>query len=178
MKIKLIMLLALSFLWVTSCSARSKSEAETRKTSPEWMCPDSIAYSHLGKNLSNLLFSPKTVKCYSITWEDTVTQAQLEPYFRQDSLLQKLSKEEIAIIQFALLSDGDNYTRDSIVVMSPYRPCLDIEFCNKKEKAHLLVSLSDFTWTILYDDKKQFNFHYHSRSFERLCKKYLNKASK
>lgn len=172
MKYKLVILIVMIMTIITSCAARDKKNIKV--SYPDWLVQDSVVYSKLGKSLSNILLSPKEVKCYAVEWVDTVTQDQLEPHFKPGNLIKKLSKEEIALIQYNLISNKENYVNDTIVVMSPYVPCLDFEFTGKKkDKAHILVSLSNFTWTVLYDDKRQFNYNYHSSDFERICDFYL-----
>lgn len=99
----------------------------------------------------------------------------MEPHYVRDSLIAKLSVSQINMLQFNLLSDEENYKEDSIKVRSPYVPC--IEFCFEKKKknpVHVIVSLSDFSWTIVYDDKKQGNWNYaDKRLMERYCKMIL-----
>ena len=59
--------------------------------------------------------------------------------------------------------------------MSPYMPILEFEFANKKEKAHVVISLSDMTWTVFYDDKKQFNFTYANEELlAQFCNYYVS----
>lgn len=177
MKFKMLALAVVLLSAITSCSG--KDNKVSKNLYPEWILPDSAAYDILGKTLTNILFAPKYVKCYAIEWQDSVNGSQIEPHFMSGQLIKKLSKEEVAVIQYSLLSNSNNYVSDSIVVMSPYVPCLNFEFTGKKkEKANIVVSLSDFTWTIIFDDKKQFNFNYHSQDFERLCKYYLTQLSK
>lgn len=179
MRSKLSIIVCMIVACFAACSAGGKSEKAKTMEKPgfcaRWNGPDSIAYSHLGRNLSTVLFSPQEVKVYRVSWTDSIENGQLEPNFTRDALIAKLSKEEIAALQFCLLSDSNNFVKDSIVVMSPYIPVLDFEFRKKKEVAHVLVSLSDFTWTIIYDDKKQFNYNYHSNAIDRLSNFYLNK---
>ena len=84
---------------------------------------------------------------------------------------------QISILQFNLLSDDANYHQDSLKVRSPYVPY--IEFCFEKKRqqpVHIIVSLSDFSWTILYDDKRQGNWNYaDKRLMKRYCRMILGK---
>ncbi len=177
MRLKIFTLMMTCLCIFSSCSASEKSKIST--LCPSWLAPDSAIYNQLGKTLTNLLFSPKEVKCYAVEWQDTVTNDQLEPYFKRGKSLGKLTKEEIAVLQYSLLSNEANYVNDTIVVMSPYVPYLNFEFVGKKkQRANVLVSPSNFTWTILFDDKKQSNFNYHSKDFERFCNFYIKLADK
>lgn len=139
--------------------------------------PDSCVHSNLGKTMSEILFNPSKVTCYTIKGKSTVEKEdyELEPHYVRDSLIAKLSVSQINMLQLNLLSDEENYKEDSIKVRSPYVPC--IEFCFEKKKknpVHVIVSLSDFSWTIVYDDKKQGNWNYaDKRLMERYCKMIL-----
>lgn len=166
MKTKLILALCCIALLSMGCMAKGKKAKTAEKPlCEEWLMPDSATYKILGKNLSTILFSPNSVKCYSVKWQDSISADQLEPYFAQDSLISKLTKEQIAVLQYTLLDDADNFVNDSIVVMSPYVPKLDFEFTRKNQIAHVLVSPNSIQWTIVYDDKKQFTYNFHNPSF-------------
>ena len=88
------------------------------------------------------------------------------------SLIAKLTSNQITLLQFNLLSDEENYKEDSIKVKSPYVPCIEICFEKKKQQpVHVIISFSDYSWTVVYDDKRQFNWNYaDKRQIERLCK--------
>ena len=65
---------------------------------------------------------------------------------------------------------------DSVVVRSPYMPQLEFEFSKKKQVAHVLLSTSDFSWTVVYDGKKQFNYNYKDNgTIERFCEMIMKK---
>lgn len=141
--------------------------------------PDSAVYCNLGKTVSDVLFSPKKVTCYTIKGKATVEKGdcELEPHYVRDSLVAKLNDEEIGILQFTLLADEENYGQDSVKVRSPYVPCIELCFEKKKQVAHVIVSLSNFSWTIMYDDKKLGNWNYsNKRLMERYCKMLLGDA--
>jgi len=130
--------------------------------------------------MSDVLFSPSKVICYTIKGKSTVEKEDFElaPHYVRDSLITKLNTNQIYFLQFSLLADEENYKEDSLKVRSPYVPC--IEFCFEKKKlqpVHVIVSLSDFSWTIVYDDKRQGNWNYaEKRLMERYCKMLLGEA--
>ena len=176
MKVKFLSMLSIlcfvsSFV---SCNAANK------KTTKYSIQPDSTVYYTLGKTMSDILFSPTKVTCYTIQGKSTVSETdfELEPHYVRDSLIAKLDDEQISILQFNLLTDDANYHQDSLRVRSPYVPC--VEFCFEKKKqqpVHIIVSLSDFSWTILYDDKRQGNWNYADKLLmERYCKMILGKV--
>ena len=170
MKYRFIILLSSLLILYPSCIGKGKEPKKSMITSKIWANPnDSIIY-HLGDTLTDLLFNPQKVVCYSVEPQDSVSTDQLEPYFKRGESIRKLSKEEIAIMQFSLFSDPDNYVNDTLVVMSPYIPRLDFEFTGRKgKKANIIISLSDFSWSVLFDGKKQFRFNNHSKDMMRLC---------
>lgn len=172
-KLFLIMMMTLTVTGMTSCSAKG-----TKKSLEKGMItPDSVAYQALGKSLSEILFSPTKVNVYSLKAKDRVgkNDVEVEDHIVRDSLIATLSKEEIAILQYILLSDGESYKNDSIIVRSPYVPVIEFEFVKKKAEAQIVVSLSDRTWTLFYDDKKQFNWNFaDKKAVIRFCKHYLN----
>lgn len=136
--------------------------------------PDSVVYYTLGKTMSEVLFNPSKVTCYKVRGKSVVDRVdyELEPHYVRDSLVCKLDIVQIGILQFNLLLDEENYREDSIKVRSPYVPC--IEFCFEKKKmepVHIIISLSDYSWTILFDDKKQGNWNYADK---RLMQRYCN----
>ena len=103
-KLFLIMMMTLTVTGMTSCSAKG-----TKKNLEKGMItPDSVAYQALGKSLSEILFSPTKVNVYSLKAKDRVgkNDVEVEDHIVRDSLIATLSKEEIAILQYILLSDG------------------------------------------------------------------------
>lgn len=176
MKTKFMFLL--SFL----CSVTSFASCNGMKEKNEkyGVQPDSAVYYSLGKTISDVLFSPAKVTCYTIKGKATVAKEdfELEPHYVRDSLIAKLNVSQKMLLQFNLLSDAENYKEDSLKVRSPYVPC--VEFCFEKKKqqpVHVVISLSDFSWTIIFDDKKQFNWNYaDKRLMERYCKMILGDA--
>ena len=172
------------FLCLTSllCSVASFASCNGIKEKVEKYSiqPDSAVYYTLGKTMSDVVFSPSKVTCYTLKGKATVEKEdfEVEPHYVRDSLIAKLNASQIALLQFNLFADVENYKEDSLKVRSPYVPC--IEFCFEKKKqqpVHVIMSLSDFSWTVVFDDKRQFNWNYEDkRLMERYCKMILGEA--
>lgn len=125
--------------------------------------PDSSVQKILGDTITNLLFNPKKITVYSLSnREPDKSRKEIEvcPNFVRDSLLTVLQPDLCAILQFNLLADSVNYKNDIDRVKSPYRPLLEFEFTCKKESASVLISLSDYTWAIMYKSKEICRFNY------------------
>ena len=161
-------------LW--ACADRPQKDKE-RLLCAEWLMPDSVAYDKLGKRLATVLFSPQSVKCYRLAGKEKVAEkdVRVEGNFVRDAFLAKLSREEVAVLQYSLMKPAKSYAADSVVVMSPYMPVLEFEFVRKREKAHVLISLSDRTWTVLFDDKRQLTTTYaNTELVSRFCNYYVS----
>lgn len=168
MKVRfLIILSVLSMSCLFSCvNAKEKKEVNYA------IQPDSAVCATLGNTMTDVLFSPRKVTCYTLKGKSQVEEKdyELEPHYVRDSLIGKLKKEEISILQFELLSDDQNYHQDSLKVRSPYVPALEFCFEKKKIEVHIIISLSNFTWTIFYDGKRQGNWNYADKRFmTRYC---------
>lgn len=140
--------------------------------------PDSLIATQLGTTLSDILLNPTTITLYSVKGKEETNKDDyvLEPHYVRDSLLGVLSADLAAIFEFILISDENNYVTDSVVVRSPYMPQLEFEFSKKKQVAHVLLSTSDFSWTVVYDGKKQFNYNYKDNgTIERFCEMIMKK---
>ena len=87
------------------------------------------------------------------------------------------SREQIAILQYILLSNEKSYSEDIISIEAPYRPVLEFEFTGtKKSTASVVISLSDRSWAIMYDGKEQFRYNYADiRLFEEFCNIFIKK---
>lgn len=176
-KITLFTLIMLTIVGITSCTAKGIK----KKTNRSMTTPDTTAYQTLGKSLSDVLFSPTKVNVYSLKLKERVGKddVEVENHVVRDSLITSLNDEEIAILQFILLADGDNYKNDSNIVRSPYVPVIEFEFVKKKVTAQVIISLSDRTWTVWYDDRKEFNYNYaYKEGVKRFCSKLLEQNKK
>lgn len=157
------------------CSAKEPQPvSKSVRTVP---AADSAVYHCLGKTLYELLSSPQKVSVYTVVGKETIAESDvvLEPPFVRKALVtEKMSKEDVAILQYLLPFDAENYKNDTILVRSPYLPTIEFCFTKKKQEAHLLVSLSDGTWTLVYDDKIQQHWNYaDKRQVSRFCKRFF-----
>lgn len=186
---RLLILLVAQLLWVNcyaACSPGSKDNtAKTKTEKPvcnKWIHPDNVAYKALGRHLTNILINAKTIKVYSLVPKEQLNpdDYEVDAHFVRDSLLGTLTKEQAIVLDYNLISNGANYTKDtSLIVMSPYYPVIEFEFTKKKEVAHVIISFSDYTWTVKYDDKIQFKYNYASGTFiKRFCDYFLNNTNK
>lgn len=176
MKMRVLFLLGILYSGVSFAACNG----ENKKVVQYNVKPDSAVYYTLGRSMSDILFSPSKVTCYTVKGKSVVDKDdfELEPHYVRDSLITKMTANQIYLLQFNLLADEENYKEDSMKVRSPYVPC--IEFCFEKKKqqsVHVLISLSDFSWTIIYDDKHQSNWNYADKRFmERYCKMLLGET--
>lgn len=179
-KIHFILVL-FSVLAISCFAAKGQKAKKEPKPVTYAIQPDSSVYSTLGKTMTDILFSPNKVTCYAIKGKAQVDKEdyELEPHYVRDSLIAKLSLNQIAMLQFLVLSDKNNYMQDSVKVRSPYVPSLEFCFEKKKQQVHVLISQSDFSWTIFYDDKKQGNWNYaEKRLVGRYSKMICNSVTK
>jgi hypothetical protein len=147
-----------------------------KKSPKKLIQPDSAVYSMLGKTMSEVLFNPTSVTCYTLKGKTEVgpSDYQVEPHWVRDSLVGELSPDLYGILQFALIANCENYKDDSLRLKAPYVPVLEFEFCKKKTEVHIIISVQDRTWTIMYDDKRQVHFNYHDCDLiERFCALFL-----
>ena len=138
--------------------------------------PDSTVYAVLGKTISEVLFNPSSVNCYALKGKEEVDSKdfQVEPHWVRDSLVGRLTPELYGVLQFALIANKENYQNDLLHIKAPYIPMVEFEFCQKKQVVHVLISTSDFTWTIMYEDKQLLHFNYQDREFiERFCELFV-----
>ena len=170
-----------SVLTISCFAAKEQKMKKESKPAVYAIQPDSNTYTILGKTMTDILFSPSKVTCYAVKGKAQVdkTDFELEPHYVRDSLIAKLTPSQVALFQFLVLSDKSNYSQDSIKVRSPYVPHLELCFEKKKQQVHVLISQSDFSWTICYVDKKQGNWNYaEKRLVRRFCNMISNRSIK
>ena len=171
-------MLTLTITGMSSCSAKTPKGSHPNSM----FSPDSIVYKRLGKSLSEILFSPAKVKVYSLKGVENVgkNDVEIEDHFVRDTLVATLDSKQIALFQYLLLANEENYKNDSVQIRAPYLPQLEFEFIKKKDQiAHVVVSVNDRTWTVVYDDKVQFNWNYANKSLvARFCNYFIEKGIK
>lgn len=156
------------------------SSTRSRKISLVKSLPDSLISSQLGETLTDILLNPTTITLYRVKGKEVIGKDDyvLEPHYVRDTLIGVLSTDFASVLEFILITDESNYSTDTVMVKSPYMPQLEFEFAKKKQVAHILLSTSDFSWTVVYDGKKQFNHNYTDNgSIERLCKMIMLKEN-
>lgn len=134
--------------------------------------PDSAMCARLGNTVADVLFNPSKIVCYRVKGKTEVGKDDyvLEPHYVRDTEIGTLSSKLLPVLPFILTTDEASYSRDTILVRSPYMPQLEFEFFKKNVTAHVLISLSDYSWTLVYDGKKQFNYNYQDkRAIARFC---------
>lgn len=177
-KLFLILVLSLAVTGIMSCQAKGAKSEQMEKM----IVPDSSVYKTLGKTLSEVLFSPTKVNVYTLKGVENVGKddVEVEDHFVRGSLLTTLSAKQVAILQYLLLCNEENYKNDSIQIRAPYLPQLEFEFVKKKSApAHVILSPNDRTWTVVFDDKKQFNWNYAQKELvTRFCNFFLEQQIK
>ena len=89
----------------------------------------------MGNRLSELVSNPKKVVMYTVIYRDTAHRNNIlvEPDFVLDSMICKLSKEQVSTLNFMLVADSANYMVDTLAVpMIPHRPAYAFNYINKK----------------------------------------------
>lgn len=177
-KLFLVFMMTLTVTGMTSCSAKTPKGGQ-----PDPMfSPDSTVYKSLGKSLSEILFSPAKVKVYSLKGVETAGKddVQIEEHCVRDSLIMIMDAKQTATLQYLLLCNDENYHKDSVLIRSPYIPILEFEFSKRKNQvAHVVISLQDRTWKVIYDEKEQFWWNYANKDLiKRFCKYFIEKENK
>lgn len=180
----IVMALVYANCCLAACSAKGDGARQSaeKPICAEWIHPDSVAFSNLGKRLADVLINANKVRVYALRPKEKVTadDVEIEPHFVRDTLLAALTKEQAVVLKYSLISCGANYFNDTTLVpMSPYCPEIEFEFTKKKEVAHVFVSLVDGQWGIRYDGKRQFKFNYRDGILlHRFCRFFLEKKNK
>lgn len=182
---RLFFILIASMLWMNCFAACNSSAKKVNKAKVgtvvcnDWIHPDKVAYQELGQKLTDILINAKTINVYTLVPKEKINSDdyEVDANFVRDSLLCKLTKEQATVLAYNLISNGANYHKDSsLIVMSPYYPILEFEYVKKKETAHVIISPSNYSWSIKYDDKILFRYNYASGAFiKRFCEYFINK---
>lgn len=170
-----LILFSCLILCTLSCSAVAFSNKT--KITGDSIKVDSLAQTQLGISVTETLMNPGKVSCYILKGKSETDENDfvVEPHYVRDSLVGTLTPEMYSILQFALIADQNNYKTDSVLVKSPYVPQLEFEFARKRITVHVVVSLSDYSWSIIFDGKKQFNWNYANKELiHRYCTMLIN----
>lgn len=155
---------------------KEKVPSEQAKVCESWIHPDSMAYSVLGRRVTDITFNPKKVTVYSVAIKDSTnaSNVKVEEFFVLDSVVGSLNKQQIAVLDYILLSDGRNYEIDSIKPMIPEYPQIAFEFSNKQGNVIVWYSPDDFSWGIRHDDKTLCKYNVaNTRILNRFCSEYV-----
>lgn len=144
-----------------------------------WMVSDSIVINRLGDSLSQTIFIPDIVKCYHLSYKDSIdqkTDTQVVDGYVRDSLIVILNTSQTAVLQYLLPSNVRNYSTDTIQVQSPYRPHWEFEFMKQDTlSASIVISISDHSWQIVKEGKLQLSYNYVDiKAVERFCDYFLD----
>lgn len=157
---------------------KDTTETKIKMDEETWLTPDSASYAKLGEKLAKILFSPTKVKCYRLLFNDSITadDIQVERNIVRGPLVETLNRKQIALMQFALMKPAESYLMDSVAVRAPYDPVLEFVFSRRNEKAQVIVSPNNLTWTVIYDNKRQFNYNFANKeTLIRFFNYFINK---
>lgn len=164
-------------LMASFCMGCMNSKTCLSSNNEQWLFADSVISEKLGDELSDKLFAPDEVKCYSIVYKDSIGEKDvvLTKNFVRDTLIAKVSPSQLSILQFVLLCNETNYSKDSIKIQSPFRPVVEFEFVKKNHNnSSIVFSLSDHTWMIVEGGVKKLQYNYcDSKLLERFCNLFL-----
>lgn len=173
----LTLLLTCIGIGLSTIVACADSHPCNNKEYQQWNAPDSATHAILGNRLTELLMNPKKVEMYNVVFQDSLHRNNplVEPDFVIDTMICKLDKEQIATLNFILLSDSNNYLTDTLAIpMIPHRPAYVFNFNSKKENALIWYSPGDFTWGIRYDGRNLFYYNVASpETINRFCKNLI-----
>lgn len=184
LKLSLVATLVMALAGTIAACAQPADKSPANATQTEkpvckqWIHPDSTAYANLGRRLTELLFNTKKVTAYRVIPRDTIITGQItvDNNFVRGEKIGKLTKEQIAVFNYILLSDGCNYARDtSFIPMIPHLPVIEFEFEKKNEVARVWYSPDNNTWGIHYDDRNLFRYNIaQPDAITRLVNYFLN----
>lgn len=156
---------ALLLLIVGSCKTVKKpvnGSISTTEESKPIVTPDSIVVNLLNDTIVDYLFAPDSVTAAKLGEKTTVTNLSKSKSFEKISGSKLIEGKDLQLLQLAHLADQHNYQNDSIIVMSPFIPAMEIDFFKGGDFVKMIVSFSDRTWMLLKDDKRILKFNYAS----------------
>lgn len=140
------------------CSSQKTATSESPQSNTlNTSLPNHEIALTLGKELTNILFEPQQINAYVLTQPiDFKTDVTTFPRTAH----RQLTTKQIDLLYTCLLNNELCYHNDSITLMSPYIPALEIVFSKDSCETSLVVSFSDHTWSIVQNNKPLFNFNY------------------
>lgn len=163
----------LALLLTGGCSTYKGADDNSKSTSHTHIseaAPDSVVASILGESISSIIFTPDSVTAAKVTEANIVTPTTKTRTYGPMLPMKEVSDKDLQLLQLAFLSDPRNYTNDTIIMMSPYIPAMELDFYRNGEVVKMTVSFSDATWNLTKDGKEIINYNY--RTEEPILKIY------
>ena len=156
--------LLISCAGVTACAQPNKKPM-VNNLEEQLVSPDSLIVEALGQELAEIIFSPSTIKVYTIEPKGEIAEDdyEVEPHFIRKDYVGNLDKKSIKVLNHILLSDDKSYSNDTVVAQTFYLPVVEFEFKKGKKTASVLVSPNDRSWTVQSNGKRVFNHNYHNK---------------
>lgn len=121
---------------------------------------DSTVNIILGDSISLFLFSPDSVTVSKLVEKIESTRFSKSKSFKKSSIPKTIKGIDLQILQQKFLSNKQNYQKDSIVVMSPFIPAMEIDFFKNQDAVNMIISFSDHSWVINKNGQTIINFNY------------------
>lgn len=162
--------------FMTAC-ANTKTIVRTSNESI-WMLNDSVLAKQMGDSLKLVLFATDTVKCYHISYKEKIKEKDIEVVkdYVRDSLISILNSSQTSVLQYVLISNPANYSKDTVIVQSPYLPTLEFEFVKKGYASiSIVISTLDRSWKMMSQGKEIYAYNIAEvRQIERFCNYFMN----
>gem|GEM_PF-6763284 len=143
-----------------SVNKGSKDQTLTDAGSLVAITPDSIAKKNLSEDLTAILFTPDSVMAAKLSESVSSNQFSKVKEYVANKPMQSVSGKELQAVQLLLLSDGKNYSNDTIIVMSPCIPAMVMNFYKDGKMASIKTSFSDHSWILEQDGKSILHYNY------------------
>lgn len=156
------MLLLASLISIGGCSV-NKGAQESPKSEVNLgvtIQPDSVAHTILGSDVEAILFAPDSVLVAKMAETTSSTRFSKTQTFEPVTPMTTVDSNDLKALQMLILADGHNYHNDSIMVMSPCMPAMQLNFHKNNAQVKMTVSFSDHTWMLEKDGKELLNFNY------------------
>lgn len=153
-----------------ACNTLRSNKGSDSPNSQFSVRPDSLISNNLGEPLTLILFSPDSVLAAKLSEKSIESKFSTSKSFEKSTVPVLIESNDLKMLQLSLLADPLNYKNDSIIVMSPCIPAMEIDFFKDGEQANIIISFSDHSWMLNKNDKKIFDYNF--RSEETLRKIY------